>query len=87
MSCRVCMDRGIDTAFFPCGHVMTCSLCAARCERCPLCRGPISQAERIYLPVELTATLQADSEGTINSTTSGFPFLSILPPSPQPSTS
>ncbi|XP_067006118.1 E3 ubiquitin-protein ligase MYLIP isoform X2 [Anabrus simplex] len=53
ISCRICMDRGIDTAFFPCAHVMACSECAARCERCPLCRGHIEQSQRIYLPLEL----------------------------------
>ncbi|XP_049764004.1 E3 ubiquitin-protein ligase MYLIP [Schistocerca nitens] len=53
MSCRICMDRGIDTAFFPCAHVIACSECAARCDRCPLCRAEIDQAKRIYLPVEL----------------------------------
>lgn len=53
MSCRICMDRGIDTAFFPCAHVMACSECAARCERCPLCRAHIEQSQRIYLPLEL----------------------------------
>lgn len=53
MSCRICMDRGIDTAFFPCAHVMACSECAARCDRCPLCRAHIEQSRRIYLPIEL----------------------------------
>lgn len=53
MACRICMDRAIDTAFFPCGHVMACGECAARCERCPLCRAHIEQSRKIYLPLEL----------------------------------
>ncbi|KAK7793034.1 hypothetical protein R5R35_004465 [Gryllus longicercus] len=53
MACRICMDRAIDTAFFPCAHVMACGECAARCERCPLCRAQIEQSRRIYLPLEL----------------------------------
>ena len=47
------MDRAIDTAFFPCAHVMACSECGARCDKCPLCRAPIQQSQRIFLPMEL----------------------------------
>lgn len=56
MSCRICMDRAIDTAFFPCAHVMACSECAARCDRCPLCRAPIQHSQHIFLPIELQDT-------------------------------
>lgn len=27
-TCRVCMDSPIDTAFYPCGHVACCDVCA-----------------------------------------------------------
>jgi hypothetical protein len=50
------MDRAIDTAFFPCAHVMACGECAARCDRCPLCRAPIQHSHRIFLPIELQDT-------------------------------
>ncbi|PSN51645.1 hypothetical protein C0J52_09439 [Blattella germanica] len=53
MYCRICMDRAIDTAFFPCAHVMACAECGARCDRCPLCRAPIQHSRRIFLPMEL----------------------------------
>jgi hypothetical protein len=56
MSCRICMDRAIDTAFFPCAHVMACGECGARCDRCPLCRAPIQHSQRIFLPIELQDT-------------------------------
>ncbi|XP_069676043.1 E3 ubiquitin-protein ligase MYLIP [Periplaneta americana] len=56
MSCRICMDRAIDTAFFPCAHVMACGECGARCDRCPLCRAPIQHSRRIFLPIELQDT-------------------------------
>ena len=26
-SCKVCMDREIDTVFIPCGHLCTCAVC------------------------------------------------------------
>jgi hypothetical protein len=50
------MDRAIDTAFFPCAHVMACGECGARCERCPLCRAPIQHSQHIFLPIELQDT-------------------------------
>ncbi|KAF5287989.1 hypothetical protein FQA39_LY15571 [Lamprigera yunnana] len=52
MTCKICMDSPIDTAFLPCAHVVACSSCAARCERCPLCRADIAQPQKIYLPEE-----------------------------------
>lgn len=30
ITCRICMDREIDTSFSPCGHVTSCSLCAKK---------------------------------------------------------
>jgi hypothetical protein len=56
MSCRICMDRAIDTAFFPCAHVMACGECGARCDICPLCRAPIQHSQHIFLPIELQDT-------------------------------
>ncbi|EFN78434.1 E3 ubiquitin-protein ligase MYLIP [Harpegnathos saltator] len=54
MLCRICMDRSLDTALFPCGHAVACLDCARRCERCPLCRANIDYCRTIYLPIELT---------------------------------
>ncbi|KAI4488973.1 hypothetical protein M0804_004471, partial [Polistes exclamans] len=54
MLCRICMDRSLDTALFPCGHAVACLDCARRCERCPLCRADIDHCRTIYLPIELT---------------------------------
>lgn len=53
MLCRICMDRSLDTALFPCGHAVACLECARRCERCPLCRADIDHCRTIYLPIEL----------------------------------
>ncbi|XP_048505422.1 E3 ubiquitin-protein ligase MYLIP isoform X2 [Athalia rosae] len=54
MLCRICMDRSLDTALFPCGHAVACLDCARRCARCPLCRADIDHCRTIYLPIELT---------------------------------
>lgn len=30
ITCRICMDREINTSFLPCGHVTSCSSCAEK---------------------------------------------------------
>ncbi|CAH0381699.1 unnamed protein product [Bemisia tabaci] len=50
LTCRICMDSSITTVFFPCAHVVACGNCASRCEVCPLCRSPIKESKRVYLP-------------------------------------
>lgn len=30
ITCRICMDREIDTSFTPCGHITSCSSCAEK---------------------------------------------------------
>ncbi|XP_055692547.1 E3 ubiquitin-protein ligase MYLIP [Lutzomyia longipalpis] len=52
-TCRVCMDKAIDTMFSPCGHVACCRLCAEKCDNCPICRANIAHINRIFLPTEL----------------------------------
>ncbi|GAB0087718.1 E3 ubiquitin-protein ligase MYLIP [Sergentomyia squamirostris] len=52
-TCRICMDRAIDTMFSPCGHVACCRSCAEKCDGCPLCRTSIDRVNRIFLPTEL----------------------------------
>uniref|UniRef100_A0A1B0GMP8 RING-type domain-containing protein n=1 Tax=Phlebotomus papatasi TaxID=29031 RepID=A0A1B0GMP8_PHLPP len=52
-TCRVCMDKSIDTMFAPCGHVACCRACAEMCDGCPLCRSTIDRINRIFLPTEL----------------------------------
>jgi len=49
--CVVCLDRGLQACFVPCGHVVTCMICALRVERdgCPTCRSSIAMVQKIYL--------------------------------------
>uniref|UniRef100_A0A1L8DTG8 Putative e3 ubiquitin-protein ligase mylip n=1 Tax=Nyssomyia neivai TaxID=330878 RepID=A0A1L8DTG8_9DIPT len=56
-TCRVCMDKAIDTMFAPCGHVACCRVCAEKCDGCPICRATIERVNRIFLPTELKANL------------------------------
>lgn len=55
MLCKICMDKNIDTAFLPCGHVLACNQCAIRCDNCPICRSEIKQTQKLFLPLELRA--------------------------------
>ncbi|KAG7252572.1 hypothetical protein CRUP_019356, partial [Coryphaenoides rupestris] len=46
--CVVCMERGSQVIFLPCGHVCCCQVCSGALLNCPLCRGSISQRVRLY---------------------------------------
>ncbi len=47
--CFTCLDRTIETALVPCGHV-GCSLCTSRfITTCPYCRSDITQVLKLYL--------------------------------------
>ena len=51
--CSVCLDRTIDTAFVPCGHMTACLSCARRLHAdgtsCPICREGIGDVLQTYL--------------------------------------
>lgn len=38
MLCVVCMDRGKEFAFVPCGHLVACADCVKQLDQCPICR-------------------------------------------------
>ena len=63
--CRVCRDQEVgtitldtaattDTAqvgvvFLPCGHLVTCTTCAASVTKCVVCRAQVTEAVRVYM--------------------------------------
>lgn len=49
--CKICMDSQIDTVFCPCGHMVSCRVCAANIDLCPICRGQIERAQHVFFPV------------------------------------
>ncbi|XP_073811050.1 E3 ubiquitin-protein ligase defense repressor 1 [Musca autumnalis] len=77
MTCKICMDNSINTMFNPCCHVMACSQCAARCDKCPNCRVKVTDVVKIYLPPELRSTTSTPSKSsnTTASTTTTVPKL------------
>ncbi|KAJ8925294.1 hypothetical protein NQ315_009123 [Exocentrus adspersus] len=50
LTCKICMDNQIDVVFLPCAHVVACTVCASKVDRCPLCRSQFAQAQKLYLP-------------------------------------
>lgn len=54
LKCKICMDAQIDTVFCPCGHMVSCSVCAASVDLCPICRGQIEHAQHVFFPVTVS---------------------------------
>ncbi|KAK2814501.1 hypothetical protein FQN49_008167 [Arthroderma sp. PD_2] len=64
MECKVCMSQVVDTVLIPCGHAALCRWCAdqyfpppiesilveRRIQECPVCRKPVEQKLRIFIP-------------------------------------
>jgi len=52
LECKICMDNVVECAIRPCGHACACYECARHLQfslgRCPICRGVIAEAIRIY---------------------------------------
>lgn len=46
--CKICYANELNTIFLPCGHVIACAKCASSVDKCPACRKPFSQLQRIY---------------------------------------
>ncbi|XP_069131314.1 baculoviral IAP repeat-containing protein 7-like isoform X1 [Argopecten irradians] len=36
--CKVCLDEDASIVFLPCGHLVTCPMCASALRKCPVCR-------------------------------------------------
>lgn len=47
--CKICMDQDLNIVFLPCGHLISCSKCAANLKECPLCRQMIKGTVRTFL--------------------------------------
>ncbi|XP_061184394.1 baculoviral IAP repeat-containing protein 7-B-like [Saccostrea echinata] len=47
--CHICLERELQMALLPCGHVCCCSLCAPTFRYCPICRADVKRTQRIFL--------------------------------------
>lgn len=48
-TCKVCMDRDVNTVFLPCGHLVSCDQCSPKLRNCPICRTYIRGTVRTFL--------------------------------------
>lgn len=51
--CKICMDKEVGVVLLPCGHLVTCVLCASSLPRCPVCRENIKATVRTFLSWDL----------------------------------
>jgi len=47
--CVICMANPQEMAIDPCGHMSMCYRCSTAVQACPVCRGPIEKALRVYI--------------------------------------
>lgn len=47
--CKICMSNEVGVVFLPCGHLLSCLLCASSLQICPLCRSVIKGRVRTFL--------------------------------------
>lgn len=47
--CKVCMDNEVGVVLLPCGHLVTCTICASSLLKCPVCRESIKATVRTFL--------------------------------------
>uniref|UniRef100_A0A4W4GBM1 RING-type E3 ubiquitin transferase n=1 Tax=Electrophorus electricus TaxID=8005 RepID=A0A4W4GBM1_ELEEL len=50
LTCALCCEVELNSAFYPCGHAACCYNCAAQLQWCPVCRSGDENVRRIYLP-------------------------------------
>jgi len=46
--CRICWDEPAEAAFYDCGHVVACLMCAREVQNCPVCRKRVLTAMKLY---------------------------------------
>ncbi|XP_060551216.1 uncharacterized protein LOC132712796 [Ruditapes philippinarum] len=48
-TCKICMERPVNTTLLPCGHLVCCETCAGRLQRCPICRKRIKGTVKTFM--------------------------------------
>ncbi|KAH3736801.1 hypothetical protein DPMN_043374 [Dreissena polymorpha] len=46
--CKICLDKRADIIFLPCGHMVSCPMCAPALACCPICRKGIMGLVKAY---------------------------------------
>lgn len=48
--CVICTENKITLAFNPCGHLVCCSSCVNKIDKCPICKSKINSKLKIFFP-------------------------------------
>ena len=48
-TCIVCMARPKSHLAAPCGHLCSCSFCADKMNKCPICRQPVAMWVKVHV--------------------------------------
>ena len=48
LKCHICLERDLQIAFLPCGHLCACGMCAPGLTHCPMCRRDVLDTVRIF---------------------------------------
>lgn len=47
--CMACMEKPTNATNIACGHVVMCDECLNKCDKCPICRAPITHVLKLYV--------------------------------------
>ncbi|KAK0044301.1 baculoviral IAP repeat-containing protein 7-A [Biomphalaria pfeifferi] len=47
--CKICKDKEVAVVFLPCGHFVSCTVCAAAIKECPVCRNRVMGLVRAFM--------------------------------------
>ncbi|KAK6166638.1 hypothetical protein SNE40_023285 [Patella caerulea] len=50
--CKICMDAESNIVLLPCGHLVSCELCAPALTKCPMCRKALRGSVKTYLSLK-----------------------------------
>lgn len=66
LTCRICMDREINSVFWPCGHQMCCHECASLCQNCPICRHVVDKVQIVFPAISRDFVATGNDDQTVD---------------------
>lgn len=46
--CSICFENELNCVLIPCWHICSCTECANKMPKCPICRRPIEKRQKVY---------------------------------------
>lgn len=47
-TCRICLDGDVECLFSPCNHLVSCTKCSIKVDKCPVCRAAVENKIKIF---------------------------------------